>query len=250
MQVPGIGAFLLVHLEHLQAFASGNHRSHVDGIAMSEACAIEQRTIVVQCCRAPYHFIASVTIDIANREVMVAVGKHGSAAAAAGGFQTGEALCRALALGIVGSHCVFGCLARGVQPLGIEFLSVEAHSPDEGIAIVATAEDAAGRLVGAFKIGYGGQIALAAVAIRALIALVVRCSPVERAFCFAQFRRGIARGVIGNGVYGASRQTLEHGEIFMSAIHATVRVEPHLGVRCGFNLVVGSGLVHIVALSV
>ena len=53
MDVPGIRAFVLMHVEDLQALAPGIHGKDVHGVAMTEAGGIEHPAVVVECRRAP-----------------------------------------------------------------------------------------------------------------------------------------------------------------------------------------------------
>ena len=48
----------------------------MDGVSMSIPYGIEHLTIIVEGGRAPHDLIPSVTVDIAHREVVVAVGIH------------------------------------------------------------------------------------------------------------------------------------------------------------------------------
>ena len=56
--------------------SSSYHLSHVQGVAMAKACAIEQRAVVVEGTCAPNDFIASIAINISNRHIVVAVSIH------------------------------------------------------------------------------------------------------------------------------------------------------------------------------
>ena len=139
---------------------------------------------------------------------------------------------------------------RTVQPAGLQFLAVEVHGPDVGVGIVATAEDAAGVLVGTCEVGCGCQVALASIAVVALVVLAAAVVPVEGAGSLAQFGLGIAVGIVGDGVDGLARQSLEHGQVFLTAVNATVAGAPTLRIACCLDLLVGSRLVDVVTLSV
>ena len=219
----------------------------VDGIAVAEAGAVEQGAVVVQCGRAPYHLVASVAVDIGHRHIVVAVCKHGAAATASGRLDVAVVLLRALAVGIIGGHRVGRAVAVLTEPAWDEMLSVETDGPDEGITIIASAENAAGRSVGPVDIAHAGQVAVAAVV---AVGVGLADGPVEGACCLAQCRGSIAVGVVGDGVDGLAGLSVEHRQVFMSAVHASAAGNPRLGVVGSLDGGVVGGLVDIIALAV
>ena len=84
----------------------------MDGISVSEAYSVQQFAIVVDSGRAPYYLVTSVAIDIAHRDVVVAIAIHGVAPKARRAGWSGIGLCRSLAV-----SDLVGCLAvRTVEP--------------------------------------------------------------------------------------------------------------------------------------
>ena len=126
-------------------------------------------------------------------------------------------------------------------------LSVETDGPDEGITIIAAAENAAGRSVGPVDIAHAGQVAVAAVV---AVGVGLADGPVEGACCLAQCRGGIAVGVVGDGVDGLAGLSVEHRQVFMSAVHVSAAGNPRLGVVGSLDGGVVGGLVDIIALAV
>ena len=72
VEVPAILASL-VNLEDFQSRTIRIVVGHMDGIAVSEACAIEQTSVIVKRCRSPDDLITAVAVDIGYRHIVVAV---------------------------------------------------------------------------------------------------------------------------------------------------------------------------------
>ena len=80
VEIPRILQFVLVYLKDLQSGTVGTVVGHMDGIAVAVACSVEHPAVVVEGSRAPDHFVASVPVNVADGEVVVAVAEHGAAA--------------------------------------------------------------------------------------------------------------------------------------------------------------------------
>ena len=64
-----VGLFLLlVHHENLEALAGGIEIAEVEGVAVAEAGAVEQRTVVVDAGRAVDNLVAAVAVNVADGE--------------------------------------------------------------------------------------------------------------------------------------------------------------------------------------
>ena len=137
-----------------------------------------------------------------------------------------------------------------MQPACLQLLTVEVNSPDIGIGIVATTEDAAWTLVRTSQIGSGSQIALTTVTIVALVVLTATVIPVKCACSLTQFCLGITVRPVGNGMDSLTSLTLEDGQIFMTAIDATGTATPVLGIAGSLDFLVGGSLIHIIAFTV
>ena len=174
-----------MHLKDIEVGRVGNHLAHMHRVAMSKACGIEQIAVVVEGSRSPEDFVAAVAVHISHTQVMVAVAIEGVTAAAVGsvgdasrieGSRLERSALKDVAvnghlgprLRIIHLRCKHQRLCgigRGMEPLGMQALTVEAHCPDVGLGIVAAAEDSAGRLVGTVEVGHGGKIAFRSVAV-------------------------------------------------------------------------------------
>ena len=73
----------LMDIKHLQSRACRVEVCQMHGIAMPVARSIKQSAVIVKCCRAPNDLVASVTVDITDGEVVVAITEERSAAAPA-----------------------------------------------------------------------------------------------------------------------------------------------------------------------
>ena len=176
VEVPGVGTFFFMYLKHFESRVIGVMVCHVDGITMTKPCGIEQFTVVVKGSRTPDDFVTSVSIHICHRHVVVAVAIHGAAPSATGrsGWGIGSG-------GLIGiGDGVAGFRLRCVEPALFQLLSVEIHSPDESVGVVAATENAAGIGVGSLQMGYGSQIAFATIAVGSFVVLAGTVVPVER----------------------------------------------------------------------
>ena len=238
-----------MHLEHLQPLSSRYHRSHVEGVAVTEAGAVEHGAVVVKSGRAPHHLVATVAIDIADGEVVVAVAEHRPASSTGSGFLSAEVPDGLVARSVVVGERVTASRLAGAEPFLMEERAVEVDRPDEGVAIVATAEDAAGVAVGTVETSHGGEIALATVAIGASVVLVVHVAPVDSAGGLAAIFH-IAIGVVEDGVKCLAGLPFEDGEVFLPTIDASATHHPTPGVRGVLDDIFRSRLVDIPSLSV
>ena len=116
VQVPSVRA-LFVNLEEFQSRTVRAVVGQMDGIAMAEACGIEQTAVVVEGGRAPDNLVAAIAVHIGYRHVVVAVAIHSGTAAASGGcFYVGIGRLRAVAAGIVGGQLVARFRFMTAQP--------------------------------------------------------------------------------------------------------------------------------------
>ena len=121
-------------VEQFQSWAVGSQISQMDGIAMTKARGIEQFAVVVERCRSPNNLVATITVDIGHRQVMVSVAIERVAPQSCCTFR-----CRigARLTEVVGQVII--CLrGGGMIPLLFQFLAVKTHCPDVGISVVAT----------------------------------------------------------------------------------------------------------------
>ena len=249
MHVPGVSASPLMHLEHLKSRAVRVQIAQVEGVAMTKARTVEQCAVVVERTCAPNDFIASVAIDISNRHIVVAVAVHRAAASATGGPATREVLAGALAIGIEGGHGVAVLGLMRAEPTLMEQLPVEVNRPNEGEGIVSTTEDAAGRFVWAVKLGNASEETLTTVAVACIVGSSVAVIPVECACGFSTIA-GIAVWIVEDGVYSLARQSVEYGEVLLSASNLSVAIAMDGSIAGVLDNVFRSHLVHIVVLAV
>ena len=133
VQIPGVGALVLMDVEEFQPRSVRTVVSQMYSITMTEACGIEQRAIVVECCRSPYDFVAAVTIYIGHRKIMVAIAIHRVATFAGLALLSGISACLTKAVGDV----ILCLRLRRMEPLLLQLLPIEAHRPDKSIGIIA-----------------------------------------------------------------------------------------------------------------
>ena len=75
-----------MYVKQLQTWAVGIQVTKMDGIAMTEACGIEQLAIVIQSSGTPNNLVLAIAVNVSNRQVVVAIGKQGVATAATCGL--------------------------------------------------------------------------------------------------------------------------------------------------------------------
>ena len=221
MEVPGVGAFLLVHVEDLQARAVGQQVGQMDGVAMSEAHAVEQPAVVVAGRRAPDDLVLAVAVDIGDGEVVVAVAIERARAAGrlAGCGGEGGLLSRVALLREAGIGDAVGRLRVGaVQPAVAQPLVLIVDGPDVGTGVVAAAEDAAGRARPLVQMGHGGQETVTAVAV--VVAPEVSVGGVIVGLTVV----ACAVGVIPDGVLGSAGESVEDGQVLGAAEDHALRL--------------------------
>ena len=76
MQVPGIVALLLMHVEEFQSGTVRIEVTQMDGISMTETNGIKYLSVIVESCRAPDDLVFSVTVNITDGKVVVTIGIH------------------------------------------------------------------------------------------------------------------------------------------------------------------------------
>ena len=76
MDIPSIITLFLVHIEELEAGTVGIEVGQMDGITVTEAYAVKHLAVVVEGGRTPDDLILTVTVDIGNRHIVVAVSIH------------------------------------------------------------------------------------------------------------------------------------------------------------------------------
>ena len=176
---------------------------------------------------------------------MVAVAKHRVATFAGLALRSGIGACLTKAVGDV----ILCLRLRRMEPLLLQLLPIEAHSPDKSIGVIATREDAVGTTFGSVEMCHSCQIALTAVAIVGIVLLATSVVPVECA-CSGTTQACIAVGVIIYGVDGTTGKAFKHRQVFMTTNDATVVVTMVGGVRGIADNGQRSRLVHVFTLSV
>ena len=141
-----------MHFEKFEAWAVGVEVAEVDSIAMSEARAIKELSVVVESCRTPDDFVASIAVNISNGEVVVAIAIHGAASACATCWSTRS---KGTGAACASGEFVAGWAIRCMEPLLSEFLTIEIHSPNVSESVVATREDTTWTLVRTIEISHG-----------------------------------------------------------------------------------------------
>ena len=76
MDVPCKLALLLMDIEEFQSWTVWIQVTQVNGIAMSETHSIEHLAILIKGCRTPDDLVATVAVDISEREIVVTIGIH------------------------------------------------------------------------------------------------------------------------------------------------------------------------------
>ena len=217
-------------VEHLKAGPVGVEGSHVYGIAVAESHAIEQFSVVINGSRTPDDFIASVAVNVADGQVVVAVAIEGVAA-----FVGRTAVVGPRGFGPVGVVVLHLRLAGGgMEPAVNQLSAVEIDGPHKSLGVVAAAEHCRG--LHAVEIGHGSQEAVATSAVA-----VAPTAGIGRRHILGVDAEG-AVGIIPSGVDGMAVGTAEHGEKFGAFEHISVAVAIALRVlRLAFNGVVGGG---------
>ena len=147
-------------------------------------------------------------------------------------------------------HGVLRLGIRAMQPTVLELRSIEINGPHVCISIVSARKYAAGIRILTTQISHGCQIALATVAVVAFIALSAAVIPVESTCCLTQFGFCIAVGIIGNGMDGCTRQSVEDRQIFMSAVDTASTHPPVFRVAGSLDTIIRSSLVYVVPFTV
>ena len=222
VDVPGIGAALLVDIKDLKTRTLRVEFGEVDGIAVAEAGGVEHAPVVVESRRSPQHLVVAVAVDIGHAEVVVAVGEECATALTA--RRSGCGVDAAMAQGVGDS--ILLPVARLVEPPRFKSASVVVDSPGEGVAVVAARENRRGTGIAASEVCDGSEITLTAVAVTAVVLKAMTgIAPDERTLGIAA-ETGVAVGIIEDGADGTAVGAAEDGEIFLSAVDAPLAVAP------------------------